>query len=184
MDDASGFSNCFIESSFGDVIVVWRKIDNMIVRVFLPKQRHLFMSFVYKDSKLIQKPNQVIRTLCCTIGAMLEGQAVDFSLDLLDWAVTQHFQKRVLRLEHKIPRGMVSTYGRLAEKLGNPRAARTVGTALARNPFPLIIPCHRAIRADGSLGCYAGGLEMKKRLLAFEGMGFDERGRIKDKKYW
>ena len=184
MSDASRFSNCLIKSNFGDVIVVWRKTNDMIVRVFLPNQRRLFMSSVYKDSKFGQRPNQVIRALCGKIGALLEGRAVDFSLGSLDWAVTYHFQKRVLRLEHRIPRGMVSTYGRLAKKLGNRRAARAVGTALARNPFPLIIPCHRTIRTNGSLGGYAGGLDMKKRLLRSEGLCFDKHGRVKTKKYW
>jgi methylated-DNA-[protein]-cysteine S-methyltransferase len=184
MSDASRFSNCIIKSSFGDVIVVWRKVDNMIVRVFLPNQRRLFMSSVYKDSEFKQKPNQVIRALCSKIGALLNGQSVDFNLGRLDWSLTYHFQKRVLRMEHRIPRGLVSTYGRLAKKLGKPHAARAVGTALARNPFPLIISCHRAIRSDGSLGGYAGGLAMKQRLLEFEGVQFDKHGRVVTKKFW
>lgn len=156
----------------------------MIVRVFLPNQRRLFMSSVYKDSELKQRPNRVIRALCSKISALLNGQSVDFDLGRLDWSQAYHFQKRVLLMEQKIPRGLVSTYGRLAKKLGNPRAARAVGTALARNPFPLIIPCHRAIRSDGSLGGYAGGLAMKKKLLEFEGVPFGEHGRVVTEKFW
>ncbi|KPK64895.1 hypothetical protein AMJ83_00940 [candidate division WOR_3 bacterium SM23_42] len=125
-----------------------------------------------------------MRALCSDISALLNGQSVDFNLGRLDWSLTYHFQKSVLRMEQKIPRGVVSTYGRLAKKLGNPRAARAVGTALARNPFPLIIPCHRAIRSDGSLGGYAGGLAMKKRLLEFEGVQFDEQSRVVTENYW
>jgi len=79
---------------------------------------------------------------------------------------------------------MVSTYGRIARKLGLPRAARAVGNALARNPFPLIIPCHRAVRFDGSLGGYAGGVRMKKMLLELEGVEFDRHGRVITKKFW
>jgi len=61
--------------------------------------------------------------------------------------------------------------------LSSPNAARAVGNALANNPFPIIIPCHRAIRSDRSLGGYQGGLEMKRTLLGMEGIEFDDSGR-------
>ena len=76
-----------------------------------------------------------------------------------------------------IPKGKVSTYGRLAEKSGASKGARAVGNALATNPYPLIIPCHRVIRSDGSLGGFGGGLKMKKELLLMEGITFDAKGR-------
>lgn len=87
-------------------------------------------------------------------------------------------------MEHRIPRGRVSTYGRIAMKLTHPGAARAVGTALAKNPFPLIIPCHRAVKSDGKLGGYAGGLDMKKRLLEMEGIQFDQFDRVVVKRFW
>jgi methylated-DNA-[protein]-cysteine S-methyltransferase len=62
--------------------------------------------------------------------------------------------------------------------LGCPRAARAVGTALANNPFPIIIPCHRTIRADGTPGGFGGGIMMKRNLLEMEGVRFDPRGRV------
>jgi methylated-DNA-[protein]-cysteine S-methyltransferase len=77
----------------------------------------------------------------------------------------------VLLAEYGIPRGYVSTYRRIAEHVGSPGGSRAVGGALSGNPFPIIIPCHRAVRSDGGLGGYQGGLEMKKRLLAMEGVG-------------
>jgi methylated-DNA-[protein]-cysteine S-methyltransferase len=107
-----------------------------------------------------------------------------FPLEMLDWSVVYPFQRRVLRMEYRIPHGMVSTYGRLAHKLGHARAARAVGTALARNPFPVAIPCHRAIRVDRSLGGYAGGLAMKRRLLELEGLQFDRYGRVMTERLW
>ncbi len=76
------------------------------------------------------------------------------------------FQQRVLQATANIPRGQVRTYGQIAEAVGAPRAARAVGTALARNPVPLIIPCHRVVRAGGKLGNYGAGSEsMKRRIL-------------------
>jgi methylated-DNA-[protein]-cysteine S-methyltransferase len=109
----------------------------------------------------------------------LMGDAVVFFLNDLYLGACGAFQQRVLRLEFQIPRGKVSTYGALAGRLGHPRAARAVGTALARNPFPIIIPCHRAIRADRTLGGYGGGLKMKRALLEMEGVQFDSHGRIR-----
>jgi methylated-DNA-[protein]-cysteine S-methyltransferase len=72
----------------------------------------------------------------------------------------------------------VSTYGRIAAHLGIPGGARAVGNALATNPFPIVIPCHRAIRSDGTLGGYQGGLAMKRALLEQEGVTIDERDKV------
>jgi methylated-DNA-[protein]-cysteine S-methyltransferase len=77
--------------------------------------------------------------------------------------------------------GKVMSYGDLARKILAPGAQRAVGTALGRNPFPLIIPCHRVIRSDGSLGGFGGGLALKLELLQLEGVEFDEKGRVKKK---
>jgi methylated-DNA-[protein]-cysteine S-methyltransferase len=70
------------------------------------------------------------------------------------------------------------TYGRLADLLGHSGAARTVGTALARNPFPLVIPCHRVVRSDGELGDFGGGTGMKQALLEMEGVEFAADGKV------
>lgn len=79
------------------------------------------------------------------------------------------FQQRVLQATAKIAPGERLTYGELARRIGSPGAARAVGTALARNPFPALIPCHRVVRADGSIGNYScGGSRVKQRLLKEE----------------
>ena len=80
--------------------------------------------------------------------------------------------------EYGIPRGWVSTYRRIAGYLGVPDGARAVGNALANNPFPIVIPCHRAIRSNGELGGYRGGLEMKRKLLEMEGIEVSASGRV------
>lgn len=78
------------------------------------------------------------------------------------------FTRAVLKVTEAIPYGEIRTYRWIAEQLGKPRATRAVGNALARNPIPFIIPCHRVVRSDGSLGGYALGLSWKKRLLKLE----------------
>jgi methylated-DNA-[protein]-cysteine S-methyltransferase len=112
------------------------------------------------------------------IVAFLTGSDIRFSLDVVRLDLCSAFQQKVLRAEYGIPRGGVSTYQRIAKHLGNAQGARAVGTALADNPFPVIIPCHRAIRSDGTLGGFQGGIEMKRALLEIEGSLFDGLGRV------
>ena len=81
------------------------------------------------------------------------------------------FQRQVLAAARAIPCGQTRTYGELAAQIGRPRAVRAVGTALGHNPLPLLIPCHRVVAAGSRLGQYSdGGQEMKRRLLAHEGV--------------
>jgi O-6-methylguanine DNA methyltransferase len=82
------------------------------------------------------------------------------------------FQRRVLEQLRRIPRGEVRTYRAIAGEIGHPGATRAVGTACARNPVPLVIPCHRVVRSDGGLGGYSlrGGVTLKRRLLEREGV--------------
>jgi methylated-DNA-[protein]-cysteine S-methyltransferase len=125
-----------------------------------------------------------IRLLADQIQSFLEGKAVDFQVSLIDLGECSEFQRRVLLAEHKVPRGWVSTYGRIARRLGVPHAARAVGTALARNPFPIIIPCHRTIRSNGELGGFRGGLEMKRALLELEGVQFSTTGKVRSDRFY
>ena len=78
------------------------------------------------------------------------------------------FTKRVYKVVSRIPLGQVRSYKWVAEKAGHPTAFRAVGQILKNNPFPLIIPCHRVINADGRLGGYSRGVKAKQRLLGLE----------------
>jgi methylated-DNA-[protein]-cysteine S-methyltransferase len=88
----------------------------------------------------------------------------------LDWRLSHPgFYRRVLRATSRVPFGQVITYGDAAKRAGNPRASRAAGTALGSNPIPIVVPCHRVIRAGGEIGNYGGGPEMKHFLLQLEG---------------
>jgi O-6-methylguanine DNA methyltransferase len=100
--------------------------------------------------------------------AYFAGVATDFSSLPLDLKGTP-FQVRVWRELRRIPRGETISYRELARRVGSLRAFRAVGRANAANPVPLIIPCHRVINADGSLGGYSSGVDRKRWLLAHEG---------------
>lgn len=93
----------------------------------------------------------------------------------VDLSLVGPFQRRVLEQLRRIPRGEVRTYRQIAREIGQPGATRAVGTACARNPIPLIVPCHRVVRSDGGLGGYSlrGGIALKQRLLETEGVAPD-----------
>jgi methylated-DNA-[protein]-cysteine S-methyltransferase len=86
----------------------------------------------------------------------------------IDWQLSNGFLLRARQGIAAIPYGETRTYTDLARAAGNERAVRAAGSACSRNPIPLVVPCHRVLRSDGSLGGYAGGLEMKERLLELE----------------
>ncbi len=98
--------------------------------------------------------------------AYFAGKLKKFSLNMcLD--VTP-FQKKVLTALQQIPYGETASYGEVAEKIGNPSASRAVGQANARNPIPIIIPCHRVVGSNGTLTGFGGGIEVKQALLDLE----------------
>ena len=97
-----------------------------------------------------------------------EGRRDHFDLPL-DWQLSRGFRKTVLeRLYADVGYGHTVSYLDLATMVGNPKASRAVGTAMATNPIPIVVPCHRVLRTGGNLGGYGGGLPVKKRLLALE----------------
>jgi methylated-DNA-[protein]-cysteine S-methyltransferase len=84
------------------------------------------------------------------------------------------FQHKVWAAIEKIPFGKARSYGEIAAQIGHPRAARAVGAACGANPLPLFVPCHRVLASDGRLGGFSGGLDVKRKLLRFEGIEFRE----------
>lgn len=101
-----------------------------------------------------------------------EGSTHPFPWEYLDLSEATSFEKKVWRQLHRIPFGKVASYQEVAQKIGSPKGSQAVGQANSRNPIPLLIPCHRVISADGTLGGYSCGLELKKKLLKHEGARF------------
>lgn len=116
-----------------------------------------------EDGAAADEPaDQVIR--------FLAGETRGFDLDV-DWRLTSGFTRKALAAAREIPYGETAGYGDVAIMAGSPGAARAVGTAMSRNPIALIVPCHRVIRSDGSIGGYGGGansVQLKQRLLDLE----------------
>lgn len=120
----------------------------------------------------ISRANAVPPQLAAAIERRLAGgRRANIKLDLRG---STAFEVAVWRKALEIPRGEVRPYGWIAAEIGNPKAVRAVGTALAHNPVPLVVPCHRVVRGDGTIGRYSlGGPENKRRILAAEGLDPD-----------
>jgi methylated-DNA-[protein]-cysteine S-methyltransferase len=116
-------------------------------------------------------PPREVQGVIDAIVGQLSGQDVDLGWVPLDMAGLPAFHRRVYEVARAIPRGRTLTYGEVARQMGEPRAARAVGQALGRNPFPVVVPCHRVVAAGGRLGGFSahGGTSTKERMLAIEG---------------
>ncbi|MBL8346782.1 MAG: methylated-DNA--[protein]-cysteine S-methyltransferase [Rubrivivax sp.] len=102
--------------------------------------------------------------------ALIRGEAVSLAEVPLAWSRVGAFERRVYEITQRLAPGETSTYGDVARELGDAAAARAVGVALGRNPWPLVVPCHRVLAAGGKLGGFSapGGVATKERLLAIE----------------
>jgi methylated-DNA-[protein]-cysteine S-methyltransferase len=170
---------CLRSTPFGPLAILW-DVQNGRLKIF----RIIISTPVMKADIAVRQffPSAIAGScseatdLINGIDTFFRGEAVKFPLDNIRLNLCAPFQKKVLLAEYAIPRGKVSFYCSIARRLNSPKAARAVGTALATNPFPIVIPCHRAIRSDGTLGGYQGGLDMKRKLLEIEGVEFrDEK---------
>lgn len=115
---------------------------------------------------LAESSNAVLLQAINELRAYFEGELKCFSVPVAPWGTD--FQMRVWEELQKIPWGETYSYGDIAKALGDSKASRAVGMANNRNPIPIIIPCHRVVGANGKLVGYAGGLDIKRKLLSLE----------------
>ncbi|MDX9820928.1 MAG: methylated-DNA--[protein]-cysteine S-methyltransferase [Syntrophales bacterium] len=166
-----------ISTGLGTSGMVWRATGSVrrFERIFLPRRVDLetLIRREYPDAVPGKAGSEET-----AIRKILAGEAASFDLKLLAFERLPDFHAAVLRAQIRVQRGFVTTYGRLAAAAGRPGAARAAGHALATNPFPPVVPCHRTLRADGSLGGFGGGLALKRALLESEGVRFDSAGRV------
>ena len=122
------------------------------------------------DAEEASPPPQV-RDAIAAIVALLQGEPRDLSAVPLDRDALPEFEARVYAVAQRIPPGETLTYGEVAARIGEPGQAQAVGQALGRNPWPIVVPCHRVVAAGGKLHGFSapGGLDTKRRMLAIEG---------------
>ena len=145
-----------VPSPVGELLLV--AVDGALVRVhFAP----------YEQPPGEPSPEEpVLAEATRQLAEHFAGERTTFDLPLAPPGTV--FQRRVWDELQRIPYGTTTTYGQLAERLGDPKCVRAVGLANGRNPIAVVVPCHRVIGSDGKLRGYAGGIERKQRLLALE----------------
>ncbi|MHB1007352.1 MAG: methylated-DNA--[protein]-cysteine S-methyltransferase [Chloroflexota bacterium] len=139
-----------------------------IVRSAIAVSESDFAALLAAGGRLLQPEPVAPAAVMAAVAGFTRGERLH--ADAFDLAVLPAFERSVLLSALTIPRGEVRPYAWIAREIGKPDASRAVGQALGRNPIPLLIPCHRAVRSDGGLGGYAFGLAKKRALLAAEGV--------------
>jgi methylated-DNA-[protein]-cysteine S-methyltransferase len=140
-----------------------------LVRVAYPGQGHdaVLTSLAQTVSPRILRAPGRLDPVARQIEQYFAGRRTAFDLPL-DWRLATGFRRTVLAHLPAIPYGHTESYAQVAAAAGNPKAVRAVGTACARNPLPVVVPCHRVVRSDGTAGGYAGGPAAKRALLDLE----------------
>lgn len=155
--------SCFqyhLRSKVGSLFLV--AAETGLTGIFFNKQK---VSLV-KSLNLARPQDKILRAAAQQLTEYFNAQRQQFELPLI--FVGTAFQQQVWSALAKIPFGTTVSYQEIAKRIKNPKAVRAVGRANGKNPFCIIIPCHRVIAADGSIGGYTGGLALKRRLLKLE----------------
>ena len=162
------FRYATVATSWGYVAIVAR--DQRLCRLIMPRARQRSaIDQIKSEFPFAKRDDQLLPKLKMSIKAYFLGQKFDFSCQV-ELPGASDFYREILRRCSHIKPGQTVSYGELAQKAGFPGAARAVGTIMARNKVPLVIPCHRVVGADGSMRGYStvGGVDLKKRLLQHE----------------
>jgi len=156
-------------TAWGHVGIVARA--DCLVALFLPAPRQLIADSLARHWPSAAPSRDILQSITEQIVAYFDGDLRSFRVEL-DLSAVPSFRRAVLEACRKIPYGKTASYSDLAHAVGNSAAVRAVGSAMANNPIPLIIPCHRVLRADGSLGGFSSpeGIHQKRRLLRHEGV--------------
>lgn len=156
-----------VDSPIGKLLLA--ATDVGLVRVAFAVEGHDVVLGRLADTvspRVLHHPRR-LDTVARELDEYFAGARREFDLDL-DFQLAKGFRREVLRHLPEIEYGHTASYSTVAAASGSPRAVRAVGTACAKNPLPLVVPCHRVVRSDGSLGQYAGGPELKAVLLDLE----------------
>jgi methylated-DNA-[protein]-cysteine S-methyltransferase len=159
-------------TAFGGAGIAWGSAGILAVAYPDATQAAVRAALLKRAAAAVERqPSDEIARVIEAIAALFRGEKRDLHFAALDMTAVDAFSAGVYRETRKIAPGEVRTYGEIAQALGGPLLAQRVGQALASNPFPIIVPCHRVIGADGRLVGFSapGGVAAKRRLLAVEG---------------
>lgn len=161
--------HCLYHSHLGYGAIVFQYPPFMVKRILLPQPSRTSTekTLVTIGSRKAKAVPEAVR-LRKDLQDFFKGSPLKTPWACLDVSGVTELEQVVLREVFAVPFGEVRTYGGIAKRVRRPRAARFIGATMARNPLPIVIPCHRIVRADGSLGGFAGGTALKRRLLDLE----------------
>lgn len=147
-----------------------------LLATFLPQPEAQARRMIASRFPLAAEATEFASRLPEQVRAYFRGRNTSFDINI-EWNGTAGFRRRVFEACRKIPFGATASYADLARAAGSPGAARAVGSAMANNPLPLIVPCHRVLRSDGTLGGFSSpqGPSQKKRMLRLENPSFTVR---------
>ena len=158
-----------IPSPFGEAAVVYREDPFAFKKIFLPRStRKELLKLITAEGQSKPGFHKKALTVAETIKQYFKGTPAKFNWPWLDMKSLTPLQQSVLRATAAIPFGTVRSYKDIAAAIDRPRAYRFVGTTLANNPFPILIPCHRVIRSDATLGQFGGGTDLKRKMIGLE----------------
>jgi methylated-DNA-[protein]-cysteine S-methyltransferase len=162
--------HCLVATALGPIGLAWSAAG--LVRVRLPERDPEASARRLARLRPLAAPPAAVAVVAERLAAWAQGAAPDFGEAQLDTGGLDDFEARVYARLRRVPWGATTTYGALAAAAGAPGAAREVGRAMARNPWPVVVPCHRVLAAEGRLGGFSGygGALTKARLLALEGV--------------
>jgi len=167
------------ETSLGWAAVAWSSAGLSAVRLPQSHRQSVLAAVKRREPGATEaEPPPQVAAVIADIQDLLAGGKPDFAGAPIDLSSTPEFNARVYAIAREIPPGETLTYGEVAERLGDKRLARDVGQALGRNPWPIVIPCHRVTAAGGKLGGFSapGGASTKLKLLAIEGAAAAAQG--------
>ncbi len=166
-DDLHDLVHRTVDSPVGPLLLAATPVG--LVRVAFEVEDHesVLADLARRISPRVVPAGPLLDDVARQVDAWFDGDRHDFAVDL-DWQLSVGFRRTVLRRLRDLTWGETASYGEVAARADRPRAARAVGTACATNPIPIVVPCHRVVRADGSAGEYRGGRAAKRWLLAHE----------------
>lgn len=167
MSDPSSVYVTAVETALGWMALAWGAAGLVELTLPLPGREEALQRLHTRRTETQSAEPPEVAALAETLRRYFQGQPVAFETPLDQRRLTP-FQRRVYKETQAIPWGATRTYGDLARAAGSPGAARAVGQCMARNPWPILVPCHRVVGSDGRLTGYGGGLEMKRWLLEME----------------
>lgn len=162
----------FVETPVGEMTGVFQKNPFLLAKILLPgKKINTPVDSFHRDPAVFKQGVDEIREISRLLNDALSGKAFQVPWDYMGMDGFTVLQRAVYQKAVQIPYGSLSTYKKIAEDIGRPGAYRFVGTTLAKNLFPILIPCHRVIRSDNNIGGFGGGSALKQSLISHEAGG-------------